>query len=204
MSVRIGYRSFFALLGLACFLASGCARKSPVPAVVVAVDAGWHERTAAAEIRRYFYLRTGVLLDLREARTFSGIPGGAVAVVEKGGSLTREIEDPGAAARIAGLGTEDYWLKTLAKGSGRVVLVAGGGGPGVLYGAYQLAEMLGVRFGLDGDVVPDGTIPMPGLDLDEAGHPLFAVRGVQPFHDFPEGPDWWTLESYKALSLIHI
>jgi hypothetical protein len=67
MSVRIGYRNFFALLGLACLLASGCARKSPVPDVVVASDAGWHERAAASEVRRYIYLRAGVLPALKEA-----------------------------------------------------------------------------------------------------------------------------------------
>ena len=199
MSVRTRYRNLFALLGLACLLASGCARKSPVPDVVVAPDAGWHERAAAAEVRRYLYLRTGVLPALKEAASFSRIPDGAVAVLEKGGTLARGLDDADAAGRIAALGPEDYWLKTLARGSKRVILVAGGGGPGVLYGAYQLAEKLGVRFGLEGDVVPDARVPMPALDLDETGAPLFAVRGIQPFHDFPEGPDWWTLESYKAV-----
>ena len=199
MSVRLGYRNFFALLGLACLMASGCARKSPVPDVVVAVDAGWHERAAAAEVLRYLYLRTGVRPVLKEAASFSRIPSGAVAVLEKGGALARGLDDPDAAGRIAALGPEDYWLKTLARGSKRIVLVAGGGGPGVLYGAYQLAEKLGMRFGLEGDVVPDVRVPMPVLDLDETGEPLFAVRGIQPFHDFPEGPDWWTLESYKAI-----
>ncbi len=199
MSVRSKNRVLYALLSFASLLASGCAPKKTVPDVVVAVDAGWHERTAAAEIRRYIYLRTGVLPALNEVRSFAAIPDGAVAVIEKARTLAQGIKDAGMSARIAGLGPEDYWLKTLAKGSRRLVLVAGGGGPGVLYGAYQLAEMLGVRFGLDGDVVPDGTVPMPGLDLDEAGHPLFAVRGIQPFHDFPEGPDWWTVENYKAI-----
>ena len=199
MSVRTTYRGLFALLGLACLLVSGCARKSPVPDVVIAGDAGWHERAAAAEILRYLYLRTGILPALREAASFSRIPAGAVVVLEKGGTLARGLDDPDAAGRIAALGPEDHWLKTLARGSKKVVLVAGGGGPGVLYGAYQLAEKLGVRFGLEGDVVPDARAPMPALDLDEIGEPLFAVRGIQPFHDFPEGPDWWTLESYKAV-----
>ena len=30
------------------------------------------------------------------------------------------------------------------------------------------------------------------------GKPLFDRRGIQPFHDFPEGPDWWNLDAYKA------
>ncbi|MBP1659198.1 MAG: hypothetical protein H6P95_390, partial [Candidatus Aminicenantes bacterium] len=192
-------RALFALLGLAVLLCSGCARRARVPEVVVAADSGWHERAAAAEIRRYVYVRTGVLPALREARSFSAVPGGAIAVLEKGGTLARGLEDGRAVDGIAGLGPEDYWLKSFGRGRGRILLVAGGDGPGVLYGAYQLAEKLGVRFGLEGDVVPDAAIAMPRLDLDETGRPLFAVRGIQPFHDFPEGPDWWTLENYKAV-----
>ena len=29
--------------------------------------------------------------------------------------------------------------------------------------------------------------------------PLFALRGIQPFHDFPEGPDWWNRDQYLAM-----
>ena len=35
--------------------------------------------------------------------------------------------------------------------------------------------------------------------LDETGKPLFDRRGIQPFHDFPEGPDWWNADDYKAI-----
>ncbi len=199
MNIRSRDRIFLVLLGLMALLAWGCARKSAVPDVVVAADASWHERVAAAEVRRYIYLRTGELPALRKFGSFARIPAGAVAIVRRDGPLARGLENGDAAARIAALGPEDYWLKTLSSGSKRIVLVAGGGGSGVLYGAYQLAERLGVRFGLEGDVVPDVRVPMPALDLNETGVPLFAVRGIQPFHDFPEGPDWWTLESYKAI-----
>src|SRR5512138_3136159 len=207
MSVRSSARPFFTfppvvppVLALAVALAlSACARPKPVPDIFLGSGASWHERLAAAEIQRYVYLRTGVLPAIREARSFARVPGAALIVVEKGGPLAAGLKDAAAAAKLASLGPEDYWLKTLGSGSKRRVLVACGGSAGVLYGAYQLAETLGVRFGLEGDVVPDGTVPMPRLDLDETGHPLFAVRGIQPFHDFPEGPDWWTLENYKAV-----
>ena len=36
-------------------------------------------------------------------------------------------------------------------------------------------------------------------NLDETGKPLFDLRGIQPFHDFPEGPDWWNRDDYKAI-----
>jgi hypothetical protein len=178
MKHRSNGRAFFVLSAIALAAFQGCARKGPSPDVVMAKDASWHERAAAAEIRRYFYLRTGELPALREAASFSRIPPGAVAVLEKGGTFARGLEDAGAASKIASLGPEDYWLKTVPRRSGQVVLVAGGSGPAVLYGAYQLAEMLGVRFFLEGDVVPDGIIEKVNLNLDETGHPLFAVRGI--------------------------
>ena len=35
--------------------------------------------------------------------------------------------------------------------------------------------------------------------VDELKRPLFRLRGIQPFHDFPEGPDWWNRDGYKAI-----
>ena len=32
--------------------------------------------------------------------------------------------------------------------------------------------------------------------MHDAGKPLFGVRGIQPFHDFQEGPDWWDQGDY--------
>jgi hypothetical protein len=199
MKVRSRSGVLFALVALSAVLVPACARRSRVPAVVIGPDASWSERTAAAELQRYLYVRTGILPVVREVRSIDRAPAGALAVALKGGVIARGIEDRDAAAKIDDLGPEDYWLKTLSRGSRKVILVAGGGLSGVLYGAYQLAEALGVRFGLDGDVVPDGVIATPRIELDETGRPLFAVRGIQPFHDFPEGPDWWTIENYKAL-----
>ena len=60
-------------------------------------------------------------------------------------------------------------------------------------------QKLGVRFQVDGDVIPDTRVPLVLPVLDETHRPLFALRGLQPFHDFPEGPDWWTLDDWKAV-----
>ena len=80
-----------------------------------------------------------------------------------------------------------------------MLLVVGGDPVGTLYGAYRLAEHWGVRFYLHGDVVPDGKMALALPLLDERGTPLFQTRGIQPFHDFPEGPDWWNTDDYKAI-----
>ncbi len=199
MGIGSRSRAPLALLSFVLLLPPGCARKSAVPRVFIAADASWHERAAASEIRRYLFLRTGELPEIREVRSFARVPARSVAVLEKGGSLSLGLDDAETAAKIAGLGPEDYWLKTLPRRSARTVLVAGGSGPAVLYGAYQLAEKLGVRFALEGDVVPDARVAAPELDLDETGRPLFPVRGIQPFHDFPEGPDWWNTDDYLAV-----
>jgi hypothetical protein len=76
--------------------------------------------------------------------------------------------------------------------------------------AYTFAEGLGVRFELAGEILPDPTA-VGGLPLGRYAHsvlpdmaafapsPLFDYRGLQPFHDFPEGPDWWDTQHYKQI-----
>jgi hypothetical protein len=198
MDPRMTKTAVCALMAVTLAAFPACSPKRDVPGVFVAPDASWHVRAAAAEVRRYIYLRTGEAPPLKSAPSFARIPAGAVAILERGGPFASDL-DADVAAKVGALGPEDYWLKTWPRGRSAIVLVAGGSGPAVLYGAYQLAEKLGVRFGLEGDIVPDGRIAFPALELDDGGRPLFAVRGILPFHDFPEGPDWWTLQDYKAV-----
>ena len=75
----------------------------------------------------------------------------------------------------------------------------GGDEVGTLYGAYRFAEKLGIRFGLDGDVVPDERLSGDWPEVNETGKPRFALRGLQPFHDFSVGPDWWNLADYQSV-----
>ena len=42
------------------------------------------------------------------------------------------------------------------------------------------------------------TTPLPETTLF-APEPMFDYRGLQPFHDFPEGPDWWDTQHYKQI-----
>ena len=90
---------------------------------------------------------------------------------------------------------QQFKLKT----TGGTLAISGGSDLAVLYGAYAFAEKLGVRFYLHGDVVPDGQVPFAIPDLDETGAPVFETRGILPFHDFPEGPDLWAADDYKAV-----
>ena len=135
-------------------------------------DAPAKVKLAAKEVRRYVYLRTGELLSIKS---------------DKSDTCISLALDPA-------LGAQEYRLKT----SGNNLTISGGTDVAVLYGSYAFAEKLGVRFYLHGDVIPDGTIPCVLPKLDETHKPLFELRGIQPFHDFPEGPDWWTTDDYRA------
>jgi hypothetical protein len=135
------------------------------------------ETLAAREVRRYFYLRTGQLLTI--ANSDEPVSGHAI-VVRKDSNR--------------GLAPDEYVLET----KGRTAYLLGGGDTGTLYAAYRFAERLGVRFYLHGDVIPDQKIPPALPSLDEKGKPLFDIRGIEPFHDFPEGPDWWDRDDYLA------
>jgi hypothetical protein len=143
---------------------------APAQTLVCPPDAPPNVKLAAKEIRRYVYLRTSELLPLAET----------------GQGITLQVD--------SALSPHSYRLKS----EGNALTISGGSDVAVLYGAYAFAEKLGVRFYLDGDVIPDERIPFAIPQLNETRAPLFETRGVLPFHDFPEGPDWWTTDDYRA------
>ncbi|MGD0782182.1 MAG: hypothetical protein ABSA30_04890, partial [Candidatus Aminicenantales bacterium] len=185
---------------LAVLLAAAtCARSVKVPPVYLSKSASALERLAAAEVRRYLYATTGGLAaltpiaSLAEART----PG---LVIDRAGALSASGGfDHVSPAKTPKPGPEEYWLKTVKRNGRPYLIIGGGDGPGVLYAAYAFAEKLGVRFYLEGDVIPDDKIVFRMPDLDESGRPLFPLRGIQPFHDFAEGPDWWNEDTYQTI-----
>ena len=155
--------------------------------IVCAKDASFFEELAAREVRRYVYVRTGKLLPVVES-----LPDHGDAIVVADGK--RRLDS----RRHGTLASQEYLLETVVNGDRRTVYIVGGG-VGVLYGAYRFAEHLGMRFYMHGDVAPDKRVPLNLPELDERGAPLFNLRGIQPFHDFPEGPDWWNPEDYLAI-----
>jgi hypothetical protein len=138
--------------------------------IVCPADAPPNVKLAAKEIRRYVYLRTAELLPLAES-------------------------GKGIALKIDLLLTAQQYRQKTANGT---LTISGGSDIAVLYGAYAYAEKLGARFQLDGDVIPDGRVPFVISQVDETRQPVFELRGIQPFHDFMEGPDWWNVDDYKA------
>ncbi len=189
---------------------SALAAEPVAPAAVVAAadkEATFAERLAAQEIRRYYYVRTGRLVPIVE-RLDGNAEGAFVVVATKSRAVVQGLlSENDLRSAVAGLGPEQYLIRVIrrhhpAEGTQRaatVVLVVGGDPVGTLYGAYRLVEQMGVRFYLHGDVIPDTPLPPAFAVSEEHGKPLFDRRGIQPFHDFPEGPDWWNVDGYRAV-----
>lgn len=187
------------LLLAAVALSPGVAESAVPQAIVGSPEAPFAERLAAREIARYLYVCTGTLVPVLDARPEQGT-GGLIVVGSKDTPAVKGLlNDAKAKEAVADLQPEQYVRLPLEVDGRPVQLVAGGCPVGTLYGAYRLAEHLGVRFYLHGDVVPDTQIPLAMPQVRETGKPLFDRRGIQPFHDFPEGPDWWNAEACKAI-----
>lgn len=176
---------FLVLLLIYVSVMVGC---KPKPTqIILPKDPTTKESLAASEIRRYLYLRTGELAQITESDE-NGTSGKVIVIERKG---QNQVPDD--------LQEEEYYLKTTKEGKLEKLLISGGSDQAVLYGAYEFARQLGIRFYLHGDVIPDGKVALTFPDLDIRQKPLFAIRGIQPFHDFPEGPDWWNVNDYRAV-----
>jgi len=167
--------TLFIMCAVCAFAADpGNPQSSLTRSIVYQPDAPPNVRFAAKEIRRYAWLCSGEWIEIKP-----GKPGQPDEI--------RLGIDPA-------LGNQQYRMKS----DGRSLAISGGSAAAVLYGAYTFVEKLGVRFYLHGDVVPDVRKPLELSGFDETREPLFATRGILPFHDFPEGPDWWNQDDYLA------
>jgi len=162
--------------------------------VVYPQNAFDNQLLAAKEVRRYIYLRTNQLLKIQEA---SSLPssGDVILVANDAnamvGSLRSKIGDNAPA--------NGYLVKSVTDNGRKVLVIAGASDIETLYGAYRYAHLIGCRFYLHGDVIPDTKTTVNITGFDEKSMPLdgLNLRGIQPFHNFPEGPDWWQLGDYK-------
>ncbi len=187
------------ILILLSVLLASCRGLKQGPAIIISKDASALEELASKEVRRYLYLRTGKLVPVEPRADASDLRGDAIVIMQKGRFLASGFADTGLRQKVEALGAEEYLLKSFPHRKRTVLVVAGGDDVGTLYGAYRLAEKLGVRFYLHGDVIPDALIALEIPAVNETGKPLFRLRGIHPFHDFPEGPDWWNTDDYKAV-----
>jgi hypothetical protein len=187
------------MLTISVSVLASCQGSKKSMVIVTSKDPSPLETLAAREIRRYVYLRTGILAPIAQRADLTAGRRDTIAVLTKDRLPTAGGIAPELRRKAEGLGEQEYLLKTVPRGRKSVILVIGGDGTGTLYGAYRLIENLGVRFYLHGDVIPDKPAPAELPAIDELGKPLFRLRGIHPFHDFPEGPDWWSREDYLAI-----
>jgi len=157
-----------------------CSEKAKI-VVVVPENAGKTEWLAAKETRKYIYLRSDQLPVIEISGTDSPVRSKIILSVD------------------TQLNSEEFRLKTDLNGNPKSLMITGGSPQALLYGVYEFAEQIGIRFYLHGDVIPDKKIEFLLPDLDIHKKPLFRIRGILPFHDFPEGPDWWNENDYKAI-----
>lgn len=171
------------------------------------------ERLAAQEVARYWRELSGGRAELgseqrhqqedlagRLARRLAGsatleVLGPQVVVATQGHpihAMLGSLDGSHSAAMGAlGTGSDHHLVRSLRlsrRGSvGPVVVCAGATPRATLYAAYSLLEHLGARFYLHGDVLPapNAALQLP-LDLSRTFTPRFAVRGLNPFHDFGE------------------
>lgn len=168
-------------------------------AIVASASKSMAETLAAREIRRYLYLRTAQLLPIIDDRAGKAKEPVIIVGSKDAAAVRAVLVEPSLRTVVESLAAEQYVIRTFEQDGRTVLLVAGGDPVGTLYGAYRLAEHLGVRFYLEGDVVPDAPLPLAIGRLDEVGKPLFDRRGTLPFSNFPEGSDWWNEDGYKAM-----
>ena len=168
----------FLALFIGAVLFQQCSTKKSL-VIAVADDASETELLAAKEVRRYMYLRTGEMMKISR---FSEVAEPKIRFI-KNDSLENE----------------EFLLITKDNAGVNELEIIGGSAQTMLYGAYEFAEQIGVRFYLHGDVIPDTKVTFNIPELNIRKKPEFKFRGIQPFHDFPEGPDWWNEQDYKAV-----
>lgn len=153
-------------------------------------------RMAAQELRRYAYLRTGALAELTpvgQTETGSGATRFYVGLWPSE-TLRARLSDS-QIAELERLGPESRFI--LSDRYGGVAL--GGRSPSAaLSAAYRYAELLGVRFAPDRDIIPDGHVPLVTQNLNIIESPSMSVRGFFPYHSGnPQGPEFWTEDEHK-------
>lgn len=191
MNFKIKYKNTLAKLicATAIILVLASCGESKSITVYYSKNATPKEILAAKEIQKYIYVRSGELPEVAVYEGKKEVKGRAIIL-----SRFEQFENKSNVIAVEG---DSYLLKS---DNENTLFIVGGTSEAVLYGAYKYIESMGVGFMIDGDIIPDQKLDSLQLSgFNETHNPVFALRGIQPFHDFPEGPDWWNEEDYKAV-----
>lgn len=161
--------------------------------IIYPENASTIDRLGAQEARKYIYQRTGLLLDINH-KTLN--KEGANILIAP---LHSKLIQPYLSRLNQTLKEGQFMIKSLTMADHSVLVITGYDSLSTLYGVYRFAEHLGIGFDLAGDIIPDHKIALDLMGYDEVGTPLFETRGIQPFHDFFQGPDLWSTADYQSI-----
>ncbi len=187
-------KKHFLLAIAALALTFACKAQQNKIIILTNTNSSVKEQLAAKELRRYMYLRSGNMAEILDRGAMPFDSGAHIIVCTKKSPFLYLSGNANLISEAPQLDSEQYIIKTL----GSACFIVGGSDIGALYGAYRFLEYNGIRFYLHGDVIPDGKADIIFPKEQITGKPLFALRGIQPFHDFPQGPDWWNTDDYLA------
>lgn len=162
---------------------------SQVPSILYDRNAKGRTILAVKELQRYLYVRTGELPATKAITPGTKVPANSILV----GTFNTFKNH----TSLKELPAESYQLLSINNSR---LLIIGGDETGTLYGAYKFLESTGIGFDLSEDIIPDQKLTTINLNsFNKVYKPAFTLRGILPFHDFPEGPDWWNEDEYKAV-----
>ena len=197
------------LLQCSLTAASSMTAQAPQNLAVGHFGSGASQRRAAKEVRRFVYELSGSLLPMVDLRATSGGAVSAGVIVGTVGDLSSANEALDglplgsvlAAQRLLQAGSPGSGVHLLHAqihdGNNPLILCLGIDNQSMLYAAYTLLEHLGIRFRIDGDVVPTGlqsqwhgrpaemlvSVVRTGKTDGKPISPSFDDRGLLPFHD---------------------
>lgn len=179
------------LVALCCFITGNIFCQ--LPAIVYAAKAKGTSLLAAKELQRYLYVRTGKMPRMQVIKAGAPLPSNCIIAATLN-ELPAQLKNTLVSEKLGG---DAFLLRSI---NNQQLVITGATDISVLYGAYKFIESTGIGFALQGDVIPDGKIgKINTTGFNKLYEPSFALRGIQPFHDFPEGPDWWRKEDYEAI-----
>lgn len=182
------------ILLLSFFIIQQTSVFSKVPGIFYDQHAKGQTILSVKELQRYLYLRTGQLPEIKAVTKNAKLPINSIFIC----TLPTLKDYPGLKNshlnnQIIG---DSYQLLSLSDSK---LLIIGANEIGTLYGAYKFLESTGIGFEPGDDIIPDQkTTDIKLTGFNKVYKPAFTLRGVLPFHDFPEGPDWWNEDDYKA------
>ncbi len=135
-------------------------------------------RRAAAELQRYIEQLTGARLEVgTEAEAGRSEDQALLVLGTPGQSQTVHEMLQSGMVNTNGLKPEGFALKTLAWKGHPTLAVVAMDEPGVLYGAYELLERLGITFRLTGDILPEKRTELAVASIDLQKSPALRRRG---------------------------